>query len=296
MIETLDRRRFLKAGALSAVALAGFSELGLAAAEQGEGTGNADRLGWRLGCQAYTFNRFTFFEAVDKVASLGLRIIEAYPGQKLSSENPDAKIDDGMSAGARSELRQKLAEAKVRLTSYGVVGLSRDLAATRRVFEFAKDMEIETIVSEPAPDAMEVIDRLCSEFDINVAVHNHPQPSRYGNPDAVLAACKAQSKRVGACADTGNWMRSGLKPVDAFKRLAGRLLTVHLHDLNRLGSGAHDVPWGTGDGDVRAVLTELRRQGFKGVISVEYDYHWLDSLSEIAQCIQYFNRVADELS
>ena len=282
---------------MSAVAgVAGLSGSGLAAAEPREGTGNADRLGWRLGCQAYTFNRFTFFEAVDKVASLGLRIIEAYPGQKLSSEDPDARMDDGMSARARSELRQRLAEAKVRLTSYGVVGLSRDLAATRRVFEFAKDMEIETIVSEPAPDAMEMIDRLCSEFHINVAVHNHPQPSRYWNPDAVLAACKAQSKRVGACADTGNWMRSGLKPVDSLKRLDGRLLTVHLHDLDRFGSGAHDVPWGTGDADIRAVLAEFRRQAFKGVILVEYEHHWLDSLPEIAQSIQYFNRIAGELS
>jgi len=27
---------------------------------------NAEKLGWRLGCQAYSFNHFSFFEAVDR--------------------------------------------------------------------------------------------------------------------------------------------------------------------------------------------------------------------------------------
>ena len=29
------------------------------------------KLGWKLGAQAYTFNRFTFFEAIDKIDSCG---------------------------------------------------------------------------------------------------------------------------------------------------------------------------------------------------------------------------------
>ena len=42
--------------------------------------------GWRLGTQAYSFNRYTFFEAIEKTASLGLDWIEAYPGQTLSDK------------------------------------------------------------------------------------------------------------------------------------------------------------------------------------------------------------------
>ena len=53
------------------------------------GTPNAEKLGWRLACQAYSFNRFTFFEAVDKTASTGCKFIEAYPGQKLSPDKKD---------------------------------------------------------------------------------------------------------------------------------------------------------------------------------------------------------------
>ncbi|MHC4099248.1 MAG: hypothetical protein ACYSU3_24725 [Planctomycetota bacterium] len=46
---------------------------------------------WRLGMQAYTFKEFTFYEAVDKTRALGLRYIEAYPGQRLSPHRRERK-------------------------------------------------------------------------------------------------------------------------------------------------------------------------------------------------------------
>ena len=36
-----------------------------------------------------------------------------------------------------------------------------------------------------------------------------------------------------------------------------------------------------------AVLAELKRQGFAGNISVEYEYNWDHSVPEIAQCVGF---------
>ena len=119
--------------------------------------------------------------------------------------------------------------------NYGVCGLSKDEDASRKTFDFAKDMGIETIVSEPGPDAFDTSDKLCEEYRINVALHNHPKPSRYWNPDTVLEVCKGRSKRIGACADTGHWMRSGLNPVEQLKKLEGRIISFHFKDLNKFG-------------------------------------------------------------
>ena len=41
---------------------------------------------WKLAIQAWSFRLFTFSEAVDKTAALGLKYIEVYPGQKFSKE------------------------------------------------------------------------------------------------------------------------------------------------------------------------------------------------------------------
>jgi sugar phosphate isomerase/epimerase len=246
---------------------------------------------WRLCIQAWTFNRFTFYETVDKTKALGLRYIEAYPGQQLSKEEPDVKFDHNASAQIREEVKNKLQEAGVKLVNYGVVKLPNNEQECRKVFDFAKDMGIETIVSEPPEDAFELVDKLCNEYKINVAIHNHPKPSHYWDPNTVLGVCKGRSNQIGACADTGHWFRSGLNPLESLKKLEGHIISLHFKDL----SEGHDVIWGTGKCDARAMLTELARQNFKGTFSIEYEYNWENSMPEIAQCISFFQKTAAEL-
>ncbi len=139
--------------------------------------------GWRLGTQAWTFNRSTFFEAVDKTASLGLDWIEAYPGQELSAEYPDIQLNHTLSSDLRKKVKNKLSQAGITLANYGVVELQDDDAEWRKVFEFAKDMGVETITAEFPEEAFAMIDGLCEEFKIKIAIHNHQKPAHYWNPD-----------------------------------------------------------------------------------------------------------------
>jgi len=164
------------------------------------------------------------------------------------------------------------------------------------MFDFAKDMGLETIVSEPTEDAFDTIEKLCEQYGLNLAIHNHPNPSRYWNPDTVLKVCKGRSKRIGACADTGHWMRSGLNPIECLKKLEGRIINFHFKDLNKTVGEARDVPWGTGVSDVKGMLAEVRRQGLKAVFLIEYEYLSPTLLQEVAECVTYFDKVAAELT
>jgi sugar phosphate isomerase/epimerase len=128
----------------------------------------------------------------------------------------------------------------------------------------------------------------------------------------VLAAVKGRTPLMGACADTGHWLRSGLDPVECLKKLEGRIIVLHFKDLvpedgsTAKGDGPgkkrkeskdmHDVPWGTGVGNVKAQMAELKRQNFHGAFCVEYEYHWETSLPEVAQCVKFFNATAAELA
>ncbi len=58
-----------------------------------------------------------------------------------------------MTAEQKQAVKKILADAGVTLTNYGVVGLPNNEAECRKVFDFAKEMGIENIVSEPPADA-----------------------------------------------------------------------------------------------------------------------------------------------
>lgn len=252
--------------------------------------------GWQLGIQAYALRAYSFYESVDKAASLGLRYIEAYPGQKLSKERPDVAMGHTLPADIRKEVKQKLAEAGVKMINYGVVGLPNDEAECRKVFDFAKDMGIETVVSEPPEEAFDLIDRLCQEYQIKMAIHNHPQPSRYWNPETVAQVLEDRSQWLGAGGDIGHWARSGLVPVEVVKQLAGRHLSLHIKDVVEFGvPAAGDALFGQGKVGMQDVLTELHRQNFKGPLIIEYEDNPENNLTEISKSIDYFNQVASQL-
>ena len=117
---------------------------------------------------------------------------------------------------------------------------------------------------------------------------------------------------MGSCADTGHWLRSGLNPLECLKKLDGRVICLHFKDLvpdepkaqeqavakkKKKGESQpmHDGPWGTGVGNVKAQMAELKRQNFRGAFCVEYEYNWDNSMPEIAKCVSFFNATCADL-
>jgi sugar phosphate isomerase/epimerase len=250
--------------------------------------------GFAIGCQAYTFNRFTAFEAIEKTAKAGAKVIEFFPGQRLSKEDPDLKVDHASPQIDQviAKLQAKLAEHGVKAVNYGVVGIPRDEAGARKVFEFARRMGMRAVTTESA-DAINTIEKLAKEYDLGVAFHNHPgsmsDPKyKVWSPHYIAGLVEGRDMRLGSGADTGHWTRSGIKPIEALRILKGRIISVHLKDLNEFGRrDAHDVPFGQGKSGVKECLEELRAQGFAGNISIEYEHNWDNSLPEVTQCIDY---------
>lgn len=247
--------------------------------------------GFAVGCQAYTFNRFSVMEAIEKTAYAGGKVIEFYPGQKLSKEQPDVKFSHDASPEVWDKVKAKCKELNVTPIAYGVVGLSKDEAKSRKVFEFAKAFGIRVINTESV-DALDTFEKLAKEFDIKVGFHNHPKRPNDPNykvwdPNYILEITKDRDAHVGACADVGHWVRSGLKPVECLKILKGRIVSSHLKDLHAPLPSGHDVHWGEGVSGISDILTEYRAQGFEGPMSVEYEYNWENNAEDAKACIEF---------
>ena len=249
--------------------------------------------GFAIGCQAWSFNHFTVMEAIEKTAEAGGKVIEFYPGQKLSPTNRVAFSHDSPDDQIQA-VQAKLAACHIRAVNYGVVNIPKDEAGARKVFEFAKKLGLYGITTESI-GSLDTIEKLVKEYDIRVGIHDHPRRPKdasYRNwdPNFILSLVKDRDPRIGACADTGHWVRSGLEPLECLRILKGRIISTHLKDLNEKSPKAHDVPYGTGISDVTALLDELKSQKFNGNVSVEYEYKMEANVPEITQCIAFVRR------
>ena len=173
------------------------------------------------------------------------------------------------------------------------VGGAENEADWRKFFEMGKELGMEYLVGEPVKEDWDLVDRLAGEYQIKMAIHQHSKEagSIYWHPDSVLAAIR-NHPNIGACGDVGHWARSGLDPVDCLKKLEGHLLGVHLKDIDQLGEKAKDVMVGTGAIDFSAVVRELKRQNFDGIVHVECEHKMEDNLADVVQAVKYFEELA----
>lgn len=267
-----------------------------------------DRLGWQLAVHSYTFQKFSIYDAIDKTASCGIKHMSVSGSINLTEDGKIQKastpgIDAATYAGILARMKEKGIEPK--FVNMGVVKPGANEAESRKLFEAAKKLHIGVLVAEPEthgkmeelPKVMDVLEKLAEEYQIKVAIHNHPGPRNfYWKPETVLAAVQGRSPLLGACADVGHWVRSGLDPVECLKKLEGRVICLHFKDLNEKSPKAHDVPWGTGISDVKAMMKELKRQKFRGAFCAEYEHNWDNSAPEIAECAKFFHAACEELA
>ncbi|EEF57551.1 sugar phosphate isomerase/epimerase family protein [Pedosphaera parvula] len=253
--------------------------------------------GFALGCQAYSFRENTLFEAIDKTKACGGKVIEIYTWQKLSPGTGNVEVNANLSDANIKLIREKLDAAGIKLVNAYVgnanfVKGSKDEKSPRKVFEWARKMGLRGLTGEPPEDQLDIIEKLAKEYDIQFCLHNHkkePEKPEYKNwdPHYTLSLIKNRDHHIGACVDTGHLVRSGIKPVEALKILQGRVLFVHLKDMNEWGPKAMDQPYGTGVSDIKAILNELKRQNFNGHISIEYENTTDHLLDDIKKCVDY---------
>lgn len=246
------------------------------------------------GCQAYTFRMFDVMTALDKIAAAGGKTVEFFPGQILDKTvDEKLKFDHNTTLEQRAPVKTKLKALDLTPAGYGVVRLKNDEPECRKVFDFCKDMNIGIVVSEPDVEAFDLIEKLVKEYDIKMAIHNHPKRPldrayRYWDPDYVLSLVKDRDARMGACADIGHWVRSEVKPTDAIRLLKGRIFDSHVKDLIAFGDPkAHDTIWGTGKSDIPGVLRAFKEIGFHGPLHAEYEHNWENNLPEVKQSLEF---------
>jgi type 1 glutamine amidotransferase/sugar phosphate isomerase/epimerase len=217
-------------------------------------------LGWRVGIPAKAFADLPFLEAASKVDLVGLGYVEGYSEQQVSDEI-QKKLDYNLSAQDVAAIKVRMDQYNVRMSAYHVAMIPADDASRRKLFEFAKALDVEWIVASPDPAALPALDQLASTMGVKLAVRNgsRQETPAYWNPKDAMTALQGRSENVGIYADLGRWMEEGIKPLDGLKAVGNRLLAANLRDRSALGSGGRSVTLGKGVAGVSEFLLEISR-------------------------------------
>lgn len=216
-----------------------------------------------MGAQSYSFREFSFEDSIGCLKELGQDEMEFC----AVHFKPDA------TAPNFTAIKEAIAQAGVRVRCFGVEGFSRDAAANRKKFEFARSLGVEVLTADPTPDSFDSLAALCDEFHIQIAIHNHGPGARYDKVADTLKAVEGRTPRIGACVDTGHVIRSGEKPEDVIRALGARVLSLHLKDWAQSVGGPKgtETILGEGDLDMVAVAQALKAVAFDGPVMMEYE-------------------------
>jgi sugar phosphate isomerase/epimerase len=250
---------------------------------------------FEIGVSAYTFRQGTAFEAIEKARACGGEVIELFLWQKLSPEHPDVILNQHLSDEHLTTLKAKLQASGIKAVNAYCGDFGKTEAETRKLFEFAKKIGLRGLTGEPPVGQLDLIERLVKEYDIQLCFHNHaknPSKPEYRNWDPVylMALMKGRDLRMGFSVDTGHITRSGMDPVAYLKIAEGRILSVHLKDVKEAKLGSPDLPYGQGVVDSPAILNELKRQGFKGHVGVEFDVVSPQVEKDVKHCLDFLRK------
>lgn len=233
--------------------------------------------GFPMGIQSYTLRNFNRAEALRHIEGLKIHFVELFQAHFATDSN-DEQI---------KELQAQLDRARLKISAHGVNAFSKDHEANRKLFEFAKRANFKTITADPAPDSFDSLDKLCEEYQIRIAIHNHGPGHRYDKLGDVQNAVKDRHKLIGACIDTGHVLRSDEDPVKWAAELGPRVFGLHIKDVKERKSQTHDVVIGTAHLDLVGLFKTLRKIKFPadGSMSLEYESNPQNPIDDVKQCL-----------
>lgn len=286
----LSRRSLLQmAGAAGTLPLLPLARAGAAstAATVQAATG-AKPLPLKIGVASYSLRKFPRDKAIAALQELGVRYVTIKDVHLARTDTPDQI----------RAARQQFEAAGLTIMGGGTLTWKTpDEAAMRKDFEYAKAAGMPLVVCSPAPDTLDLLEKMVKEFDIKAAIHNHgTEDPWWPAPSDVLAKISQRDPRMGVCMDIGHAVRAGADVVKAVSVAGPRLLDLHIKDLTDTTSRDSQVAVGRGVLPVVGVFRELVKIRFAGHVSLEYEINADNPIPGMLESLSFMRGIAAALA
>jgi inosose dehydratase len=161
-------------------------------------------------------------------------------------------------------------------------------------FDYAKRVGVKLVIGIPNHEDLPYLDKKVKEYDIRFGIHNHgPEDKLYPNAASVYDKIKDLDPRIGLCFDMGHNKRDNQDSVADLGKYSKRIFDMHLKNVTAATKDGKTCELGRGVIDIPAFVKMLRKSGYNGCCSLEYEKDMKEPLAGIAESVGYFRGVCD---
>jgi inosose dehydratase len=274
-----SRRSFLRLAGSGLVAAGLSSAIDLKGSPSTPVAKSTDR--FALGMAGYTFREFDIDGAIaimKRVGVTNLSLKDFHMPMNSTREQIEAVIGRFRNAG-------------INVYTVGVIYMNTQ-EAVDQAFEYAKMAGVSMIVGAPSYELLPYVETKLKSYDFRLAIHNHgPDNPLFPDATDIWNHIKDMDPRMGICLDIGHTIRNGADPAVDIERYSARIFDMHIKDVDKASKEGTTVEMGRGIIDIPAVISSLRKTGYSGKCSLEFEKDMKDPLAGIAESIGYWKGV-----
>ena len=196
---------------------------------------------------------------------------------------------------------EQIAAFHAKCASYGVTGYGvgpiymASEAEADRAFAYARRVGVKVLVGVPNYEILPYVDKKLEEYpEIKYAIHLHgPDIDIFQTASVIWDKVKDLNPRLGMCLDIGHDLRGGADPVEDLRKYHSRVFDMHFKDESEASKAGWCVEIGRGKIDFPALVKMMRKVGYEGVCSLEYEKDMDDPFMGIAESFGYLKAVCD---
>jgi sugar phosphate isomerase/epimerase len=234
-----------------------------------------------LGMAGYTFREFSIDQTIaimKRVGVTNLSLKDFHMPMNSTQEQITAVIEKFRNAG-------------INVYTVGVVYMKTP-AAVDQAFEYARMAGVNLIVGAPDYELLPYVEKKVKSYDFRMAIHNHgPDNPLYPNATDIWNHVRDLDPRIGICLDIGHSTRDGADPAVDMVKYGKRIFDMHIKDVDKATKEGETVEMGRGIIDIPGMIAAIRKTGYSGRCSLEFEKDMKDPLAGIAESIGYWKGV-----
>lgn len=184
--------------------------------------------------------------------------------------------------------------AEYGVTGYGVGPIYQNTQEeVDRAFAYARKVGVKVMLSVPPYELLPYVNEKIKEYpEIKYAIHLHgPDLEVYQDATVIWEKVKDLHPNIGMCLDIGHDFRNGADPVADLEQYHTRVFDMHIKDETDNSKEGKCIEMGRGKIDFPAFVRMMRKVGYEGMCSLEYEKDMDNPFLGIAESYGYMKAV-----